>query len=170
MGICGGYQMLGRELSDPQSVEHGGRIRGIGLLDIVTVFMDTKHTVRVRGRIKCGSGIFGALRGTDIEGYEIHMGDTEERGEAFAGLYENGTVKPDGAVCGNVYGTYVHGIFDSAEVVTVIVSALMERKGLSAEGVKAFDMKAYKETQYDKLAMAVRENTDIDRIYEIIGV
>ncbi len=170
MGICGGYQMLGRELSDPQGVEHGGRIRGMGLLDIVTVFMDTKHTVRVRGRIKCGSGIFGALRGADIEGYEIHMGDTEVRGEAFAGLYENGTVKPDGAVCGNVYGTYVHGIFDSAEVVTVIVSALMERKGLSAEGVKAFDMKAYKEAQYDKLAMAVRENTDIDRIYEIIGV
>ena len=98
------------------------------------------------------------------------MGDTEVRGEAFAGLYENGTVKPDGAVCGNVYGTYVHGIFDSTEVVTVIVSALMERKGLSAEGVKAFDMKAYKEAQYDKLAMAVRENTDIDRIYEIIGV
>ena len=169
-GICGGYQMLGREICDPEGTEHGGRIRGMGLIDSVTVFGDQKRTSRVKGRITCGEGIFASLSGVRIEGYEIHMGKTQVNGSCFAELYENGETANDGAVCGNVYGTYVHGIFDSPDAVRYIVSALMKKKGLSADGIKTFDMKEYKETQYDKLAKAVRENIDIDRIYKIMGI
>ena len=170
IGICGGYQMLGKELYDPEGLEHGGRIMGMGLLDTKTVFGRDKRTVRVKGRI-CGiGGIFGSLSGAEIEGYEIHMGRTEAGGAAFAEIVNGDSEIPDGAVNNNVYGTYIHGIFDSADMVRGIISAVMEKKGLSADCVGSFDMHAYKEEQYDKLAAAVRENVDLNRIYRIMGI
>ena len=69
---------------------------------------------------------------------------------------------------GNVYGSYVHGIFDTKECASALAGALFEAKGLDAADVQAVDMKAYKEEQYDKLAQAMRENMDMDLIYRII--
>ena len=74
IGICGGYQMLGHTLQDPDGVEQGGRMRGMGLLPVDTVFEPQKVRTRVQGQVLAGSGFFALLEGARFEGYEIHMG------------------------------------------------------------------------------------------------
>ena len=170
VGICGGYQMLGEEVSDPHGVEGGGTIRGVGLLPIRTVFEPEKHQVRSHGRIAQVEGPLAALSGAAVEGYEIHMGTTELLDGApvceLAG--EGDTANLDGCWKGNVYGSYLHGIFDTKECATALAGALFEAKGLDASAVQAVDMKAYKEEQYDKLAQAMRDNMDMELVYRII--
>ena len=170
VGICGGYQMLGEEVSDPHGVEGGGTIRGVGLLPIRTVFEPEKHQVRSHGRIAQVEGPLAALSGAAVEGYEIHMGTTELLDGApvceLAG--EGDTASLDGCWKGNVYGSYLHGIFDTKECATALAGALFEAKGLDASAVQAVDMKAYKEEQYDKLAQAMRDNMDMELVYRII--
>ena len=169
VGICGGYQMLGQEVSDPHGVEGGGTVRGVGLLPIRTVFEPEKHQVRSRGRIAQVEGPLAALSGAVVEGYEIHMGTTELLdGAPVCELEGEGAVNSDGCWKGNVYGSYLHGIFDTKECATALASALFEAKGLDAGNVHAVDMKAYKEEQYDKLAQAMRDNMDMDLVYRII--
>jgi len=170
VGICGGYQMLGQEVSDPHGVEGGGTIRGVGLLPIRTVFEPEKHQVRSHGRIAPVEGPLAALSGAQVEGYEIHMGTTELLdGAAVCELSgEGGAVSLDGCWKDNVYGSYLHGIFDTKECATALASALFEAKGLDASAVHAVDMKAYKEEQYDKLAQAMRDNMDMELVYRII--
>jgi adenosylcobyric acid synthase len=107
-GICGGYQMLGEEVSDPEGVEGGGSIKGLGLLPVRTVLAGDKRTEQYTGRFGKTEGIFEDLSGIEIEGYEIHMGRTETLSDFTSG----GT----GTSCGNAYGSYVHGIFDRGEV------------------------------------------------------
>ncbi len=171
IGICGGYQMLGREICDPQGAEYGGSVRGMGLLNTKTVFGSGKRTVRVKGRIENIGGALSGLSGCVIDGYEIHMGETEAYDPPFAVLTDaDSGERPDGAVSGNVYGTYVHGLFDSPDAARNIVGAILEKKGLSDDGINDFDIRAYKERQYEKIAAAVRENTDMDRIYRIMGL
>jgi cobyric acid synthase len=80
----------------------------------------------------------------------------------------NGNVKEDGVFCGNIYGSYVHGIFDSEEVLFEIADALMSQKGLKYDRNSTFDIKAYKEQQYDLLADALRTSLDMKYIYEVI--
>ena len=169
VGICGGYQMLGKEVSDPHGVEGGGTVRGVGLLPIRTVFEPEKHQVRSRGRIAQVEGPLAALSGAPVEGYEIHMGTTELLdGSPVCELEGEGSVSLDGCWKGNVYGSYLHGVFDTKECATALASALFEAKGLDAGNVQAVDMKAYKEEQYDKLAQAMRDNMDMDLVYRII--
>lgn len=162
-GICGGYQLLGKKITDPLGVEGIGEVDGLGLLDSETVFSGEKTRTRVSGRIAAVGGIFAPLSGAGLEGYEIHMGETSAREKRLT-LLEG---KADGAWKDNVYGTYVHGIFDSAEVSGGIVKILMEKKGIQYTGT-ATGRKAYKETQYDLLAAAVRENVDMEMIYKIL--
>ncbi|MGM9937523.1 MAG: cobyric acid synthase [Candidatus Ornithomonoglobus sp.] len=169
IGICGGYQMLGKTISDPENTESGGSIRGMGLLDAETVFRSGKTTTRVSGKITGAGGIFEALNGIRIGGYEIHMGDTAVNGAPLAEIKDNnGNIKSDGSCCGNVYGTYVHGIFDNEAVVKTIIGALMERKGLAPSDLATFNIKEYKERQYDILADAVRNSLDMRAVYDII--
>ncbi len=170
IGICGGYQMLGMEIYDPNCTEHGGRIRGMCLLDTRTVFGDTKKTVRANGKIGDIGGVFKDLKDLPIEGYEIHMGETEVHGKSFADLNVCGSMASDGAVNGNIYGTYVHGLFDSAAVTETVIDSLMREKGIEHKNIKSFDMKAYKDKQYNKLADIVRANIDMNKIYEIMGI
>ena len=154
-GICGGYQMLGKKISDPNNTEGGGEIRGMGLLDTETVFAGSKTTTRTIGTISGIDGIFKQLNGTDVTGYEIHMGQTQGDGSLV--------------FCKrNVYGSYIHGIFDNEAVTKAIVSALMEKKGIDPSELETFDMKEYKEKQYDILADAVRNALDMDKVYKII--
>lgn len=169
-GICGGYQMLGRVLKDPHGVEHGGEMAGIGLLPSVTVFEEEKTRTRVTGTFRGVEGIFSGLSGIDFEGYEIHMGTSSpEEGHVLADIAEDGAPsKADGLNSGNVYGSYVHGIFDREEVAKSIISALLRAKGLSDEDVVSTDMAAYKEQQYDLLADGIRRNMDMDLLYRIV--
>ena len=81
---------------------------------------------------------------------------------------EDGTSGLDGCHEGNVYGSYLHGIFDTKECAEALAGALFEAKGLDASAVKAVDMKAYKEEQYDKLAQVMRDNMDMELVYRII--
>ena len=141
-GICGGYQMLGQSLSDPEGVEGGGSMRGMGLLPHGTVFAREKTRTAEEGILSDVTGIFAGLSKAHYKGYEIHMGLSEASGNIIN--------------AGNVYGTYIHGIFDSEEIASAVIKALYEAKGLDSSQVKAFDMDEYKEKQYDI------EETDVD--------
>ena len=214
-GVCGGYQMLGEQVSDPYGMEAGREtqtaqsraIEGLGFLPVETVFSKEKRRTRVCGRIRALPGTLQELEGMEIEGYEIHMGRTlmqenseagSETVDAFSmireqqsrdrdlqsgggnGDYTGGQtasaniMEMDGAACQNVYGTYVHGVFDAPGVAWKIAQILAEQKGIalnrgeseSAEGLD--DPMAYKETQYDLLADTLREHMDMDKIYGIL--
>ena len=162
-GICGGYQMLGKLISDPYSTESGGEILGIGLLDMKTVFRTEKTRTRVSGIVTADGGDFPALCGAHADGYEIHMGETVGIEKPLLKLSDGRT---DGAYKNNIYGSYLHGFFDSEEVVCVIINAISERKGIVAE--KTINRSEYKERQYDLLADGVRKSIDMQKIYEMI--
>lgn len=153
-GICGGYQMLGQKLSDPEGVEGGGEMRGMGLLPHSTTFAGKKTRTAETGVLSDVTGIFSELSGAAYKGYEIHMGLSEAEGNIINR--------------GNVYGTYIHGIFDSEDVAGAVVKALFEAKGLDATKVSAFDMDEYKEKQYDILADGLRKSLDMELIYRIM--
>ncbi len=171
-GVCGGYQMLGQSISDPAGVEEGGSVRGMGLLDTQTVFEAEKARTRVEGKILCPQGTFESLTGTQIIGYEIHMGRTT-LGEGVVPLTEiedriTGECRQEGATGTDVYGSYVHGIFDNEQVAAGVVRALAKRKGIMEEMGTVVDFAAFKETQYDLLADGLREHMDMDAIYRIL--
>lgn len=123
LGVCGGYQMLGEAVHDRSGVEHGagGSIRGMGLLPVETTFLPEKTRTRVRGETASGP-----LAGAGLEGYEIHMGSTQVRGEPFCRL-EDG--REDGCVRGSVWGTYLHGLFDSGELTQKLAELLCRQIG-----------------------------------------
>ncbi len=171
-GVCGGYQMLGEKLFDPDGVEAGGEIKGMGLLPIETVFKDSKTRTRVSGVFSEVEGALGSLSGTQLEGYEIHMGESVllEGARPLTEITDRiqNTTKKDGAYLNNVYGSYVHGIFDKEEVAKKVVKAIGERKGIDVSQMTGIDFTAFKETQYDKLADGLRKHLDMKKIYEIL--
>ncbi|MCC8067524.1 MAG: cobyric acid synthase CobQ, partial [Clostridiales bacterium] len=172
-GICGGYQMLGRSITDAEGVEEGGTIRGMGLLDMDTVFASEKARTRVSGKFLAVDGILSNLTGIPFSGYEIHMGRSKSANpdiQPFTIIEDSvtGDQKREGAWMGNVYGTYVHGIFDREEVATAIVRALASAKGIAEEMGAVMDFAAFKETQYDLLADGLRTHLDMEKIYGIL--
>ena len=167
-GICGGYQMLGQNVSDPDGVEGGGTLRGLGLLPAETVFQGEKTRTRVTGRFLAPEGIFAALGGVPFEGYEIHMGRTESAaGPLMEFTTQTGERRADGLSAGNVWGCYVHGLFDKAEAAEALVNALLKAKGLD-RAAASVDWQAYAQQQYDKLADGLRESLDMAHIYRIL--
>ena len=208
-GICGGYQMLGMQIDDPEQTEEGGSIRGMELLPIRTVLRSQKQTRQVAGTFGKVEGIFSCLSGQNIKGYEIHMGETsycenasveitdmqeredrkqymENREECSkqevinrtSGLLRLTTDIPtdqsghvpvytDGCMTGNVYGSYVHGIFDAGDLAYRIAETIAERKGRSLHA-DVTDYAAFKEEQYDKLAGIMREYLDLDAVYGML--
>ncbi|MBQ1310302.1 MAG: cobyric acid synthase [Blautia sp.] len=172
-GICGGYQMLGETLRDPLGVEAGGEIRGMGLLPMDTVFAGKKTRTRVTGRFHEDlPEDYKELSGAALEGYEIHMGETTWREKPSpACLLSDGisnTEKEDGACMNNVCGTYVHGVFDLQETADALIRVLGRKKGIDVADMTGTDFAAFKETQYDLLAAALREHLDMKKIYEIL--
>ena len=168
-GICGGFQMLGKTLSDPMHVEEGGAMQGMELLPVDTVFTGEKVRTRAKGTAgECG-GFFACLAGTALEGYEIHMGASQRTGgAAFSRICAGGPEKEDGAVAGDVMGTYVHGVFDSPAVCERLAQALLRRKGLDeTAAARPEDIGAYRDRQYDKLAELIRNHVDMNLIYQI---
>ncbi len=162
LGVCGGYQMLGSAIHDPQGVEHGtpGSVRGLDLLPIETTFLPEKSRTRVQATVTAGP-----LAGARLGGYEIHMGRTEVKGRPFCVL-DSG--QPDGCALGAVWGTYLHGLFDSGELVQQLAALLCQRKGLTVETAQAMSHAAYQQTQLDLLAAGVREALDMEQIYRVM--
>lgn len=159
-GICGGYQMLGQKITDPEAVEEGGAMRGMELLPVCTVLHKDKTRARTRGVIGPLQGIFAKLSGMPFQGYEIHMG------RAYAAGSESVWDAPVADGCeGWVLGTYVHGIFDRGEIAVRMVRELALRKGLKWEDTGVPDYAGFKETQYDRLAAALREHLNMEEIY-----
>ncbi len=156
-GVCGGYQMLGQLVCDPDGVEAAGltEIRGLGLLDMQTVFHGEKVQTQTTGVFSGVDGMLAGLNGLSYEGYEIHMGRSEEKMPPLAGT-------------GNVYGSYVHGVFDAPGVSDAVLKALCAQKGIDFSQLGMFDMRAYKERQYDLLADAVRAGLDMDFVYRVL--
>ncbi len=161
-GICGGYQLLGEEISDPLNVEGGGSMTGMGLLPVKTFFSAEKTRTRIQGVFENVQGIFAGLSGKKFDGYEIHLGET--KGDMLR--LENG--RTDGFCVGNICGCYIHGIFDDKEVSETLIRALADKKGINSEDISTFDMTEYKNKQYDILADAVRQNIDMEKIYKIL--
>ena len=170
LGICGGYQMLGLSISDPAGMEGGGEVAGLGLLPVRTVFGEQKRMTQSEGVVGTVGGVLAGLSGRRVRGYEVHMGQTVREGGAplleLAGM--EGISLPDGCQIGNVYGCYLHGLFDSAEVGQALVAALLAEKGLDISAVQAVDMEAYRQKQYDLLAEVIRQGMDIDLVRSII--
>ena len=184
--------MMGQTLSDQEGTEAGvpGRtISGMGLLPLQTQFQEEKTRTQVKGCFGTVSGIFSGLSGMEAEGYEIHMGETSSVGgdivknvikeqekavnHSLLKLREeqagNHTEKQDGCCRDNLYGTYVHGIFDKAEVAETIIRALMKEKGMEPEvGGLSFDYEKYREEQYNRLADTMRKYLDMEAIYRIL--
>ena len=156
-GICGGYQMLGRTVSDPEQVEAAGvtEINGLGLLEMDTEFRGEKVQTQTQGVFHGVEGMLSGLNGLAYEGYEIHMGRSQQQMPALTGSR-------------NVYGSYVHGIFDAPGITDTILKALCARKGVSFDALATFDACGYKERQYDLLADVVRGGLDMSFVYRVL--
>lgn len=157
-GICGGYQMLGNRISDPQQVEAADvtEIAGMGLLDMETCFLGQKVQTQTEGVLHGVPGMLECLNGRSYVGYEIHMGRSSVSQAPLVGK-------------GSVYGSYVHGIFDAPGIAQGILEALCRKKGVQLGALESFDPAAYKERQYDLLAQSLRQGLDMEKIYRILN-
>ena len=178
-GICGGYQMLGRSLSDPFGFDsgHAGSVTtGMALLNTETEFVENKRTIQMKGHFNRVEGFFSGLSGMEFYGYEIHSGITRLEEPKALNTVEPINEKSEPLAEGSqtvrgsmqVYGTYIHGIFDGEGIAAKIVEALLARKGLSMDDVKVIDYQKYKQHQYDLLAQSVREHLDMKKVYDIL--
>ena len=178
-GVCAGYQLLGQRLEDPEGKEsgkpeEGAILSGLGLLPVSTAFQEEKHRRQVRGTFGILPGVLSPLSGMELKGYEIHQGRTEREDGAQALVTLSGDTRfsedGDGAYAGNIYGTYVHGVFDAPLVAHTVASSLAKRRGkeIAAPSPAALDRDAYKEAQYDALAALVRESIDLEAVYRIM--
>ena len=187
-GICGGYQMLGQTISDPYQVESGGSMKGMGLLPAATELKQEKTRTQVTGTFGEISGALSGLSGKSVRGYEIHMGSTgyggsiadsenvrqpESRSDEIGYVCRihneaDGSVKFDGIFSGNVYGTYVHGIFDEGTLAETLVGILAARKGVALDTGQMISYGQFKQMQYDKLADGVRKSMDMEAVYAML--
>ena len=164
LGVCGGYQMLGQTLDDPAGTESGKplSLAGLGLLPTRTTFDAQKRRTQARA-VALGAPFAGAR----MTGYEIHNGRTTVNGELFCRLAD-GT--PEGCVCPNVFGTYLHGLFDSGELTQALVKLLCARKGISPKETRPTSMAEYRQAQFDLLADGVRKALDMGAVYRAMGM
>ncbi|MEW6618052.1 MAG: cobyric acid synthase [bacterium] len=164
VGICGGYQMLGNNIRDTFGVEGKKSVQGLGLLDMETQFNKEKNTYLVQAK--------DLTRNLLINGYEIHHGLTKINGSYLFLIIKRGDKKvhiKDGAVnyAGNVWGTYIHGLFDNHLFRHNFLNELRKKRGLPIKQVMG---EFSQDKEYDKLADLLRENLEMEFIKEIIGV
>ena len=172
-GVCGGYQMLGKTLHDPEGTESTlGSVPGLGLLDMEVVFEREKITSQVYARVE--PGWFDADLPL-LEGYEIHMG--RSRFGPGARMFTHVTLRageplhePDGAgnAQGNVLGTYLHGMFDNPGFLRAFNNRLRVRRNLPPITGETVDYLQYRQMQYDRLADHVRAHVDMEAVYRIL--
>ena len=173
VGICGGYQMLGDRIVDPEGVESQQvEVRGLALLPVTTVFEREKATHQVVARVVGSVGLLAGCTGTEIKGYEIHMGRTE--GEMAPGAFQitqrsgRASHGPDGALDseGRTLGTYLHGLFHNRDLRRGLLVRLAQWKGVSLPPERP-DVDA--DAEYDKLAEFVRQHMDMEMIYRMVA-
>ncbi|MDR2829611.1 MAG: cobyric acid synthase [Methanobrevibacter sp.] len=175
IGICGGYQMLGKTITDQDSVESKtSKTTGLSLLDIETALESEKATKRVEARLISDNNI-------SVYGYEIHNG-ISIYGESAIPLFsiskkfkKNSFLSieekyPDGSINidGSVLGTYIHGVFDKPDLREFILNKIREKKGVSKKKSREYEF--FRENELDKLADIVRNSIDVDEIYNIMNV
>jgi len=174
LGICGGCQMLGETIEDPYGIEsHEPFARGLGLLPLKTRFKNKKSTARVIARPN--PGWFGSKEDApEVSGYEIHMGSvtpTDTDAPAFTVVSRNGEFAryADGAVssAGNIAGTMLHGIFENESIRSSMLGELRRRKGLATSGAGGVPSR---DSEYDRLAAAVRASIDLQALRRIAGI
>jgi adenosylcobyric acid synthase len=173
LGVCGGCQMMGETIQDPERIESERvSVVGLGLLPLTSVFEKTKRTAQVRAT-SASESIFAGAAGDLLSGYEIHMGRARQREgtqPAFRILARNGEAGDDfdGAVAGGgtIVGTMIHGIFENERWRRALLQSLAARRGL---GWRAGAI-ASRESEYDRLAAAVRASLDIAAIQRIAGI
>ena len=186
IGICGGYQMLGRRINDPHGAEsHNKSVDGIGLLNIETLFAKEKTTCRVEAEVLKGfrgQGPGSSMDQGALKGYEIHMGTSTgdiglfrvTRVSQSAMVTDHDVRNPkseivlDGSKNKNCWGTYIHGIFDNDSFRQGIINQVRTAKGLSPFNSQV----SYGESQeqaLDRLAAMVRDNLDMDFIQRMIA-
>ena len=167
IGICGGFQMLGKSVEDPFHVEtepdEPPEEQGLCLLPVKTHMEAEKTTLQVRGALPSMEGLFQPLGGLEYEGYEIHMGRTMPADESGAAPLRF-------AQKGNVLGGYVHGIFDRKEIAQTLVGILKKRHPGESETAadSVLDYHDYKQQQYDLLANTLEQYIDIDAIENLL--
>jgi adenosylcobyric acid synthase len=157
LGICGGYQILGRQVTD-MGVEDGREetLEGLGLLPVTTTFdRYEKLTRQVKKQVTADGPILGPIKGTAVTGYEIHMGKSPSSLPAFG---DDGCV----SASGTVIGTYLHGLFENEHLTAALLRFACEKKGIEY-------MQAYAEADpYDELADMVRASLDMEKLFAII--
>ncbi len=160
VGICGGYQMLGTTIEDPLAIESiQAAIAGMGLLAMSTVLAADKKLTRQQG--------VHTLSGQPVHGYEIHHGRT--RSDLPPTLaFADGSGCGAGNTSGLIWGSYLHGIFDSDPFRRWFINRLRQRKGLPplVGNPAPYDL----EPAFDRLAATVRDSVDMDRIYRLLGL
>nr|WP_321451119.1 cobyric acid synthase [uncultured Carboxylicivirga sp.] len=156
IGICGGYQMMGKTIKDPDQLEGSiVAIDGLGLLPVETVITDDKQTVQTQFRFLDNDEV--------CEGYEIHMGRTEAIEETLplVTLSDNST---EGVFLSDkCWGSYMHGILDNQVVINKLLSPY------TSEEVVALSYKDFKNKEYDRLADHLRANLDMEYIYKVMN-
>jgi len=173
VGICGGLQMLGRKLSDPEGVESGAtEVSGLGLLDINTRMMPEKQTHRVCAEPLVDIDESGLPASGVLNGYEIHMGETD-CGPLARPLFrltsrsgkpvdmEDGAISPDG----KVWGSYLHGLFDNSEVRRILIDQLWHDLGRKR---KVAPLQVSLDGEIDRLANHLEESLDLQKIFALI--
>lgn len=168
IGVCGGYQMLTSKICDPDNMESGGSVQGLGLIKAETVFEKEKVRTVVQGKFNNIKGYFSFLNGACFAGYEIHMGKTYSENSNISEIKDSfGNIKSDGLAENNILGTYIHGIFDEGDVVKRIIDKLKLEKGIDTV-TEEKDINELKNKEYEKLADMLMNYLNIPKIYEIL--
>lgn len=177
VGICGGYQILGQSIKDPYFTESAvSETSGLGLLDIETVFETEKMTTQISGSIEnMESTPLAELSGKKINGYEIHMGVSTrlDKCKAFLKIEDRLGEKVDvldGAINenGNVFGTYIHGIFDDIDFTRTYLNLIRTEKGFDKLESEIKSLEEFKDNEYNKLADLIRKHIDMEKVYEVL--
>ncbi len=174
LGVCGGFQMLGERVDDPDGLEGvAASVEGLGLLPVTTTFAGVKRTARVRGQVVASRGVLAGAAGRDVAGYEIHVGRTRSAADAAFTITARGADRlhdGDGAVSadGTVTGTYLHGIFADDALRGAVLRAVAERAGRVPDPRWGGARQA--SARYDRLADLVGDAVDMPAIAKLVGL
>lgn len=150
VGICGGFQILGKRVEDE---------KGLSLLPVDTKFAGEKDLKQVEGVLPDIEGLYAPLSGMSYKGYEIHMGRTDVGSDDIKVITDR-----------NVFGTYIHGFFDSAEIAEKMLQILFDMRGIKRDVPKLESRLMVQDRELDRLAESLRENLDMDLVYRAIGI
>ena len=162
VGICGGFQMLGKEVIDEVESKRG-RVKGIGLLPAKTVFTTEKRTNHLKAKI-----LWEKARGMEVEGYEIRMGrSTSERPfSVITSVNGARTLEPEGAIGERAFGTYLHGIFHNFAFTERFLNMLRAEKGLEPVSIEEWSIGE----EIERFARIVEESLDVEGILGGLGL